>query len=118
MAFELGADNAYFTNGDDLKKRSTKFKKGNLEFECYDKNQESRSKDNASTRLEWRNTKFKIKDTPETRINDTIQLLDKLVNDLPYFNFMRLGVLYQRYLEECELSYEGRITSLQIFVTK
>ncbi len=117
-AVHIGEDNNYFTTGADFKKRSLKVSNKYKDLEIYDKKLESKGKDSANTRIEFRFKSLGKNKSVDTVINDIIKILDALPKHIEELNEIKVEQLYNQYLKETSLDYEGRITSLHMFVSK
>ena len=114
----LNENNSYLTMGADLKKRSLKVTNRNFELEIYDKDQESKGKDPAKTRIEFRYKRLHKNQSPEDVLKSVCRVLDALPNYISELNKKKIDQLYAEYLKENEKNYEGRVTSLPSFVSK
>lgn len=114
----LNENNSYLTMGADLKKRSLKVTNRDFELEIYDKDQESKGKDPAKTRIEFRYKRLHKNQTPKDVLKSVCKVLDALPNYISELNKKKIDQLYAEYLKENEKDYEGRVTSLPSFVSK
>lgn len=114
----LNENNSYLTMGADLKKRSLKVTNRDFELEIYDKDQESKGKDPAKTRIEFRYKRLHKNQTPKDVLKSVCKVLDALPNYISELNKKKIDQLYAEYLKENEKNYEGRVTSLPSFVSK
>jgi len=117
-AAHIGEDNNYFITGANFHKRNLKVSSRDYEFVIYNKKLESKGKDPANTRIEFRFKRLGVKKNVNTAVNDIIKIFDELPKHIEELNKIKVEQLYAKYLEEISPDYEGRITSLQIFVTK
>jgi hypothetical protein len=117
-AVHIGSDNSYHATGDDFKKKSTKVAGKFYELEIYDKKLQSRGKDKDKTRIEFRFKKLNRSQSLDSIFKTLYKALSALPSHIEQLNQKKITQLYNQYLVEKSLDYEGRAVNLPAFVSK